>query len=125
MIPFPVLQAYAQKINQCLRYQNATSDPAGLQELRRWIDGINRLRVFLAVGNAKNFIAFIGSRLDGGMGPGASHLSDAWYHRFTVSACFNFMRGMSQSGCMYMYCINCELVVPGKTLKQTLILSFW
>lgn len=49
-----------------------------------WIEGLNRLRVCLAVANACNFVAFIACRLDGSVGPGVKQLSDAWYHNFMV-----------------------------------------
>ncbi len=39
----------------------------------------------VAIGNARNFVAFTASRLDGSMGPAAKHLSDAWYHTFMVT----------------------------------------
>jgi len=39
----------------------------------------------VAIGNARNFVAFTASRLDGGMGPASSHLSDDWYHSFMVT----------------------------------------
>jgi len=51
----------------------------------RWTEGLSRLRVCVAIGNARNFVAFTASRLDGSMGHAASHLSDAWYHSFMVT----------------------------------------
>ncbi len=74
-----LLQAFAHKIGQFLTSQTQASD------LSLWIEGLNRLRVCLAVGNACNFVAFTGCRLDGSVGPGVKQLSDAWYHNFMVS----------------------------------------
>ena len=54
-------------------------------ELRRWTDGINRLRIFLAVGNAKDFVSYVSNRLDGRPGPSAKQLPDVWYHDLLVS----------------------------------------
>ncbi len=73
-----LLQAFAHKISQCLTSQTHASD------ISVWIEGLNRLRVCLAVGNACNFVAFTACRLDGSVGPGVKQLSDAWYHNFMV-----------------------------------------
>ena len=73
-----LLQAFAHKLSRSLISQRQASD------VSVWIEGLNRLRVCLAVGNAGNFIAFTACRLDGSVGPGAKQLSDAWYHDFMV-----------------------------------------
>lgn len=39
----------------------------------------------MAIGNARNFVAFTASRLDGSMGPASSHLSDDWYDSLMVT----------------------------------------
>lgn len=93
MMTAVLLQAYAGKISQCLLQQSqpctdGSTDLHCLEvsdELRRWTDGINRLRIFLAVGNAKDFVGYVASRLDGHLGPSARQLSDAWYHNLIVS----------------------------------------
>jgi len=81
-------QAYAKKIHESLR-DCAQSPPQAssdaLQDMVRWTEGLSRLRVCVAIGNARNFVAFTASRLDGSMGPASSHLSDAWYHSFMVT----------------------------------------
>ena len=74
-----LLQAFAHKISQCLTSQTHASD------ISVWVEGLNRLRVCLAVCNACNFVAFTACRLDGSVGPGAKHLPDAWYHNLMVS----------------------------------------
>ena len=80
------LQAYAQKIAGCLTAAASSSAPEEhIKQAQRWTCESNALRVFLAVGNLKNFIAFSTTRLDGSMGPGANQLTDAWYQDFLVS----------------------------------------
>ena len=80
------LQAYAQKIAGCLAAAASSSAPEEqIKQAQRWTCESNAMRVFLAVGNLKNFVAFSTTRLDGSMGPGANQLTDAWYQDFLVS----------------------------------------
>ena len=80
------MQAYAQKIAGCLAAAaNSSAPEEHIKQAQRWACESNALRVFLAVGNLKNFVAFSTTRLDGSMGPGASQLTDAWYQDFLVS----------------------------------------
>lgn len=83
----PKFQSQSESQSQSLSLslsQSQTSSDA-LQDMGKWTEGLSRLRVCVAIGNARNFVAFTASRLDGSMGPASSHLSDAWYHSFMVT----------------------------------------
>ena len=69
-----------------LEFTEDNTGPA-LPMLHKWLSENYALRVFLAVGNSKNFVTFMGSRLDGVVGPLASQLPESWYQEFVVSSC--------------------------------------
>ena len=57
------------------------------------------MRVLVAVGTLKKYVAFSSSRLDGVMGPDSMELSDAWYQdllvSFLIASCHTMARSLS------------------------------
>ena len=92
------MQAYARKLGDCLaeltkpavspsrpalKSRAAANSPA-LDQLRQWTQECSSLRVFLVVGNPKNFMAYISDRLDGTPGLRTCELGTEWYHDLLV-----------------------------------------
>jgi len=92
------VQAYARKLGDCLaeltkpavapsrpalKSRAAANSPA-LDQLRQWTQECSSLRVFLVVGNPKNFMAYISDRLDGKPGLRTCELGTEWYHDLLV-----------------------------------------
>ena len=106
------LQAYAQKIGECLsKVQHHGQIPAFIGELQKWTCQCGCLRVFLAMGNWKKFLAFSSSRLDGQVGPCSSDLSDDWYQRILVSSKTTSRQHLSH----ILKC--CHMTLANKTAK--------
>ncbi len=95
------VQAYARKLGDCLaeltkpavssskqaiKSRAAANSPA-LDQLRQWTQECSSLRVFLVVGNPKNFMAYISDRLDGKPGLRTCELGTEWYHDLLVRGC--------------------------------------
>ena len=80
------LQTYARKIAACLTKLSTDQDSIDStgEEMCKWTDECNTLRLFLAAGNLQNSVAFSSSRLDGTMGLGAGQLPDTWYQNLLV-----------------------------------------
>ena len=87
-----ILQAYAQKIGQCLaKIAQLGATPAVQSELCKWTCQCGSLLIFLAVGNLEKFLAFTTSKLDGtitasGWDYQRNQLPNAWYQDFLVRA---------------------------------------
>lgn len=83
----PALQAYAHSIAQCM-VDVTQGDPeiqsAVWEQLHTWVGEHSTMRVYLAVGNLQNFLAYTTSRLDGFPSHGTAQLSDGWYHGVLV-----------------------------------------
>ena len=97
------MQAYARKLGDCLAEltkpaaspsrpalkRGAAANNPALDQLRQWTQECSSLRVFLVVGNPKNFMAYISDRLDGKPGLRTCELGTEWYHDLLVRAtCF-------------------------------------
>ncbi|KAA6419986.1 MAG: hypothetical protein FRX49_10008 [Trebouxia sp. A1-2] len=86
--------AYARKLGDCLAEltkpaiisskpalkSGAAAKSSALNQLRQWTQECSSLRVFLVVGNPKNFMAYISDRLDGKPGLRTCELGTEWYH---------------------------------------------
>ena len=60
------VQAYAQKINQCLVQMSQTGESIpSMAALHTWAKELSCLKVALAMGNLKNSVAYSSFRLDG------------------------------------------------------------
>ena len=98
-----MVQAYAQKVAGCLTA--AASSPSSeehIKQAQKWTCESDALRVFLAVGNLKNFVAFSTTRLDGTMGPGSNQLTDDWYQDLLVSTALACKQ--DRSACLEQIC---------------------
>ena len=58
--------------------------PDGCTASYGWTQECSSLRVFLVVGNPKNFMAYISDRLDGTPGLRTCELGTEWYHDLLV-----------------------------------------
>lgn len=54
------------------------------EQLHTWVCEQSTIRVYLAVGNLRNFLTYTTSRLDGFPGHGTAQLGEAWYHGILV-----------------------------------------